>query len=102
LRLSRKHTRKISHELAWKTLKDYLIHQGFFEIHGSRDATRKAFELDIIENGEVWMDMILNRNRSSHTYNPETAEEIFILIQKEYFSEFSSFAEKMLEIKNAQ
>ena len=65
-----------THELAWNVLRDYLREQGNFAIHGSRDATREAFKLDLIQDGDSWMDMIKDRNRTSHTYNQATADLI--------------------------
>ena len=38
-------------ELAWTTLKDFLEYRGQSEIYGSRDAIRKAFQLNLIEDG---------------------------------------------------
>ena len=43
---------EFSHELAWNLLKDYLQHQGITGIIGSRDATRLAFQNDLISDGE--------------------------------------------------
>lgn len=48
-------------ELAWQVMKDYLQFQGILEITGSRDAIRQSFNLGIIENGELWMQMISDR-----------------------------------------
>jgi nucleotidyltransferase substrate binding protein (TIGR01987 family) len=67
---------EFSHELAWNLLKDYLQHQGIEGIIGSRDATRLAFQNDLISDGEGWMAMIKARNQSSHTYNLEQAQAI--------------------------
>ncbi|NEN25562.1 hypothetical protein G3O08_18880 [Cryomorpha ignava] len=44
-------------------------------ITGSRDATREAFSNGLVEDGEVWMEMIKSRNQSSHTYNEDLAGE---------------------------
>ena len=84
-----------THELGWNVMKDYAEYQGNFEVKGSRDATREAFQMKLISNGEVWMDMILNRNKSSHTYNEETANEIYLKIITDYFPAFQEFAESM-------
>ena len=65
---------EFTHELAWKVLKDYFEYQGNSDITGSRDATREAFNRGIIQDGEAWM--IKSRNKSSHTYNEDTAKEI--------------------------
>lgn len=77
-----------THELAWNCLKDFLIYQGTQDIFGSRDATRKAFEVGLIEEGEVWMAMIASRNRTSHTYNKATAEAIVNEINQQYITQF--------------
>jgi hypothetical protein len=36
---------------------------------GSRSATREAFKMGLISNGQRWMDMIESRNNTGHTYN---------------------------------
>ena len=59
---------EFTHELAWSVIKDYFEYQGNTSITGSRDATREAFKQELITDGERWMGMIKNRNRSSHTY----------------------------------
>jgi hypothetical protein len=43
----------------------------------------------------MWMDMIKSRVKTSHTYNEETANEIFQKIISEYFVAFKSFEEVM-------
>ena len=53
-----------THELAWKTIKDFLNYQGNQNIYGSKDATREAFSLNIIVEGDIWMNMIESRNQT--------------------------------------
>ncbi|MBA4366497.1 MAG: nucleotidyltransferase [Desulfobacterium sp.] len=85
---------EFTHELAWNVLKDYLEEQGFVGIIGSKNATREAFKNGLIENGEVWMDMIKARNRTSHAYNSETAEEIVEAILTSFYPAFEQLAGK--------
>ena len=73
-------------ELSWNTLKDFLEEQGYRNINGPKDAIQESFNIGLIENGEEWMNMIKSRNLTSHTYNEETAEEIFEEIKENYFS----------------
>lgn len=89
-----------THELAWNVMKDYAKFQGNSSIGGSRDATREAFQLQLISNGKVWMEMIGSRNKTSHTYNEETAEEIFRKILNEYYPAFLEF-HKNMEVKRS-
>ncbi|GIV87274.1 MAG: nucleotidyltransferase [Chloroflexus sp.] len=65
-----------THELAWKILKDFLEDKGVYNLYGSTDSTREAFKRGLIDDGEVWMDMIKSRNLSSQTYNQEIAGRI--------------------------
>lgn len=67
---------EFTYELAWTTLKDYLVEMGYTELIGSKDTFRQAFQTGLISNGEVWMEMVKSRNLTSHTYNQETAESI--------------------------
>lgn len=90
-----------THEFAWNVMKDYLTYQGVQNIGASRDATREAFKIGLISNGERWMDMIKSRNLSSHTYNESTAEEIFIKIVREYYPLFLSFQQKMESLRSS-
>ena len=91
-----------THELAWQTLKDFLEYRGNSGIYGSRDATKEAFKLDLIHAGEVWMDMIKNRNLTSHTYNEAVAEKIANAIKNEYFQEFVDLKKKLEKIAETE
>ena len=89
-----------THELAWNIMKDYANYQGNVDVGGSRDATREALQLHIISEGKVWMEMIASRNKTSHTYNEETAHEIFTKIIDEYQPAFIAF-QKVMEEKRS-
>ncbi|MDZ7774898.1 MAG: nucleotidyltransferase substrate binding protein [Bacteroidales bacterium] len=89
-----------THELAWNVMKDFLIETGNIQIYGSKDATREAFKTGLIEDGDVWMEMIKSRNKTSHTYNEETADEIFTKIVNMYHSAFLTF-EQVMESKRS-
>lgn len=90
-----------THELAWNVMKDYAVFQGNADVGGSRDATREAFQLNLVTDGKVWMDMIGSRNKTSHTYNEETADEIYSQILNAYYPAFLAF-EKTMEAKRSE
>ena len=90
-----------THELAWNVMKDYAEYQGNFQIKGSRDSTREGFKMDIISDGEIWMSMIKSRNDTSHTYNEETAEDIYNKIISEYYPAFVQFVQTMEKLRSA-
>ena len=91
-----------THELAWKTLSDFFKDRGSSEIFGSKDATREAFNLGLISDGEIWMDMIRSRNLTSHTYNEEIAKEIVYNISMFYHKAFCSLEAKLNELINLE
>ena len=82
-------------ELAWNVMKDYLEEQGIIGIIGSKGAVRQAFNKSIINDGQVWMDMIEDRNLAAHSYDEETARELVASIKNRYYDQFAAFAEKM-------
>jgi len=75
-------------ELAWNTIKDFFEAQGETGLLGSRDAFRLAFKRGLIENGEVWMEMINSRVMTSHTYNESVADAIARSILSLYYPAF--------------
>ena len=83
---------EFTYELAWNTLKDYLTFQGIPDLIGSRDTTREAFARNLIVDGDGWMMMLADRNRTSHTYNEATAEDIVLHIHSRYVDLFLTLA----------
>ncbi len=82
---------EFTHEHAWNTLKDFLESRGATNLYGSKDVTREAFARGLVAQGEEWMAMIQGRNRSSHTYNQKTADELSTAILGGFVPEFEKF-----------
>lgn len=82
-----------NYELAWNCMKDFYQFQGETDLQGSRDAIRLAFKRGLIQDGELWMDMIKSRALTSHTYNLETAQAIARLILQSYYPAFLQLAQ---------
>ncbi len=91
-----------THELAWKTLKDFLENRGVQTLYGSKDTTRVAFRAGLIKNGEIWMDMIVSRNLTSHIYDETTAAKITSAILGDYFTEFATLHTKLESMKQEE
>jgi nucleotidyltransferase substrate binding protein (TIGR01987 family) len=92
---------EFTHELCWKVMQDFLKHKGETSIYGSKDATRLAFNRGLINEGESWMNMIKDRNLSSHAYDEEISEQIFSRIVNTYFTLFRQFEIKMNGLCNS-
>ncbi|MDR7994257.1 nucleotidyltransferase substrate binding protein [Thermosynechococcus sp. TG252] len=89
---------EFTHELAWNVLKDYLEYEGIQGLVGSRSTVREAFKRALIEDGEVWMDMIDKRNLSSHTYNEAIALAVAQAVVERYHSAFLNLERRLSEL----
>ena len=77
-------------ELAWKVLKDYLNFLQY-KIVSPREAIKQAFASELIDNGEIWIAMIEDRNLTSHAYDETKADEIVAKIDEIYYQELQNF-----------
>ncbi len=93
---------EFTHELAWNVMKDYFLYQGITRVTGSRDATREAFQNQIIRNGEDWMDMIKTRNKAVHAYDESMVGDIIRKIDKVYYSLFVDYEQEMYRLAHEQ
>lgn len=76
-------------EQSWKAMKLYLENEGVLdEALAPRSTIRCAFKHGLISDGEIWIEMMLDRNRTSHMYDESTALEIVTLIKNKYINEF--------------
>jgi len=91
---------EMSFELAWKTLKDYLEEQGFTDVKSPKATIKKAFEISLIEDGHTWLEALENRNLAAHTYDDETAQEIYGLICYSYFSLLEALKNRLEKLSN--
>jgi len=71
-------------ELAWKTLKDYLEEMGI-PLKFPREVIKQGFQTELIENGELWLEMLEKRNELTHTYNEAQTKKAVEKIRKHYF-----------------
>lgn len=86
---------EVSQELSWKVMKDFLEEQGKTDLFGSKNAVREAFNVGLITNGEVWLEMIKSRNLTSHIYDHNEIIAILEVILNTYLPVFNEFEDKM-------
>ena len=94
---------EFTHELAWNVIKDLAHYQGQEQIMGSRDATRYAFKVGLINDGETWMEMIISRNKAVHAYDEKMANEVVSDVVNRFHPlliEFKSVMQKQIDISN--
>ena len=68
---------EFTYELCWKTLKGFLENIHGIRAISPRQVFKEAFALDLIDNENVFLEMIESRNVLSHTYNEDQAQGIY-------------------------
>ncbi|GAI82788.1 unnamed protein product [marine sediment metagenome] len=81
-------------ELLWKALKIYLEHQGII-VKTPRDSFVEAFRINLFDDEKIFLDMMEDRNSTSHIYDKETSKKIFNRIKKNYSSEITKLIEQL-------
>ncbi len=72
-------------------MKDYLEENGIVILPVTpRNVIKEAFAAGMIDNGQVWIDMMLHRNLLAHTYDFSKFKEVLEAIQESYLIEFSA------------
>ncbi len=64
-------------ELSWKSLKRYLEFDRQIADDSVRGILREAHQRQLISNIDQWFAFQKSRNLTSHTYNEETAKEVY-------------------------
>lgn len=70
-------------ELMWKTLKTYFAYMGK-RFANPRDTFKEAFRQQLFSEEQIFLDMLDDRNTSTHTYDFETTRKIFAHIHDFY------------------
>lgn len=78
-------TFEMTFELSWKTMKDYLKYNGI-DIKLPREVIKQAFANDIISDGQLWIDMLEDRNLMAHAYDEARALEAVNRICRRYMT----------------
>ena len=85
-------------ELAWNTLKDRLEYDGIaFQSVTPRSVIRQAFQSGLIADGETWLDMLTDRNLSSHTYDAARIEAVLRNIHDRYLALLNDLYLRLME-----
>ena len=90
---------EMAFELAWKTLKDYLDYQGI-KTETPRETIKTAFLRNVIQNGDLWVEMMEARNKTSHVYKEDLAKSIADAILNKYYNELNNLKKALSEKSN--
>ena len=84
-------------ELGWKLLKAILHHQGL-ERASPRSCIKEAFRIGVIGDGDAWIEMLEDRNRTAHLYDETEARAVFDKIRDRYAGLLSALESRAKEL----
>ncbi|EGL82839.1 nucleotidyltransferase substrate binding protein, HI0074 family [Caldalkalibacillus thermarum TA2.A1] len=82
-------------ELSWKLMKMFLEYAGVTEIRSPRAAIQEAYAYGLIEQGEQWIAMMIDRNKTSHIYDEKEARLIYDKVKNKYYKLFNQLRKRM-------
>jgi nucleotidyltransferase substrate binding protein (TIGR01987 family) len=85
-------------ELSWKLMKKYLDENLVIELFSPKSVIKESYKQKLIEDGEVWLDILEDRNLTSHTYDENTANRIKDNIINIYVDKFEKFLKRIKEV----
>ena len=77
------HRFEFTFELFWKTSRRFLQQEGI-DTASPKSTLRHAYRRGLLDREQLWLNMLEDRNRSSHVYNAETARDIFARLPSHY------------------
>lgn len=84
-------------ELSWKALKSLLNSEGVEEATTPKSTVKAGYKSGVIKNVEIWLEMLDDRNLTSHIYNQAIADEIYERIVAKYYEELKNNYELLRE-----
>ncbi len=81
-------------ELLWKTLKIFLEDEGII-CKTPKECLKEAFRVGWIKDAEGFLDMLEDRNKTSHIYDKTTSETIFQRIKDLYINYIGELIENL-------
>lgn len=80
-------------ELAWKTLREFMLDQGYqFKIASPKGVLSYAYQESIITDEQLWLEMLEDRNLSTHDYGREISQSIAERISTRYAKEMQALS----------
>lgn len=84
---------EFTYELSWKLIKAYMSYSGIADVKTPRQAFKEAFAAGLIDEGDVWLEMLDDRNLTSHTYDQSTARRVYEKVKNRYYPAMSKLKE---------
>lgn len=81
-------------DFALRTCREYLDVAGHHIEGDPKAVLKKASDIGLIENHEIWMNIIADRETSAHIYDKASARKISNHIKQDYITVFQALANR--------
>lgn len=75
------------------------LEEGIENIATPKSTIRESFKVGIVKNVDTWLEMIDDRNLTSHIYNQSLADDIYTRIATKYIKELKLNLEYMSRVE---
>lgn len=89
---------EFTYEVYWKTFQKLAREQGAIAA-GPKPAIAYAFQAGILSDQSMWLDIINDRNMTTHTYHEEISKQIYGRIKNDYLKAFEQAYDSLLNLK---
>lgn len=87
---------EICWEAGWKAIRDFLSDRGSpVDVPIAINVIRAALAVNLISDGDGWVDAMKQRNTTSHEYDEAAAASAVEAIKTRYLALFAALAEKL-------
>lgn len=85
------------YELSWKTLKEYFIKNGLDTELFPKSIFKLAYKQQLITEESLWLQMIKDRNLTSHEYTQVYSRELVARIKENYIVVFQDLLQRLAD-----
>lgn len=90
---------EVCFEQSWKAMKEILQENGFDEgkTGSPRQILKTAYQANMIQNEELWLEALVSRNNVAHAYNAAVALDIIHATKDKYYAMFEQLKKTLEE-----
>ena len=86
---------ELTSELAWKTIREYLLSEKVADINSPKSVMREAYHMNVITDEDGWIQILDDRNVTSHIYDEQEATDIYERIAAHHMQLFDKLLDKL-------
>lgn len=83
-------------ELLWKTLRLFLTTEGIIT-KSPKESLKETFRYGLIKDENTFLNMLEDRNQTTHIYSEDVSKEIFYRIKDNYIAEIKRLIKDLSE-----